>query len=170
MSRTLGVIAVLVLAWGARAEEDAQQRHVNSYAYLSGTWRCAHQVGSFSGTYTTTYAKAPGDRWLRQVYEFPAANGKPGWQAEAIMGWDDRRQAWVRFLALSTGEYFALRLTEKDGGWSWKYVSFFPRKSAETSEPDAILTRKSDSEYSIEGPTYPQGGQMVTEHHQCKKE
>jgi hypothetical protein len=30
-------------------------------------------------------------------------------------------------------------------------------------------TKKSDAEYAIDGPEYPQNGKLVTEHHLCKK-
>jgi hypothetical protein len=30
-------------------------------------------------------------------------------------------------------------------------------------------TKKSDAEYAIDGPEYPQSGKLVTEHHVCKK-
>jgi hypothetical protein len=56
------------------------------------------------------------------------------------------------------------------GGWSYKYASFFPRQLPETPESDATFTRKSDTEYVVDGPSYPDNGTQVTEHHVCKKE
>ena len=78
----------------------AVQQKIASVQYLVGTWNCSHTVGTFSGTYTTTYAKALGDLWLKQTYDFPpeqTAKSEPGVHAEYFMGFDERRQAWVRF-------------------------------------------------------------------------
>ena len=141
--------------------------------YLIGSWNCAHTVGTFSGTYKTSYAKVLGDRWLQQTYDFPAqktANGDdPASTAVALMGFDERRQTWVRFFANSGGQYFPIRMTDTGSGWAWKYSTFFARTTPETPGADATLTRKSDTEYVIDGPTYPQNGVQVTEHHVCHK-
>ena len=97
---------------------------------------------------------------------------QPAWKGEALMGYDERREAWVRFLTLSTGPYFAMRMTDTgDGGWSWKYVSFFPLQRPETPGSDATLAKKSNTEYMIDGPSYKEDGTgpMVTEHHTCRK-
>ena len=170
-SIVLALAAVIVLGSGACASAVRQEK-IASMQYLVGTWHCSHTVGSFKGDYTTAYSNVRGDMWMRQTYEFPADGMRSAWQAEAIMGYDEKREAWVRFLALSTGPYFAMRMTEtQDGGWSWKYVSFFPTQSAPTPGSDATLTRKSDSEYLIDGPSYKENGTgpMVTEHHVCRK-
>ena len=95
---------------------------------------------------------------------------EPAVHAEYFMGYDERRQAWVRFGVMSTGQYFAIRMTETgDSGWSWKYVSFFRTQNPETPGSDATFTKKSDSEYAVDGPSYEQNGTRVTEHHVCKK-
>lgn len=176
MKQTTGLMAfaaaALIATKCAQAETVSQQK-MASVEYLAGTWTCAHTVGTFSGTYKTSYAKMLGGQWLRQTYEFPpgqfGANDPPV-TAEFLIGYDERRQAWVRFGAISTGQYFAIRMNETaDGGWSYKYVSFFPRQQPETQESDATFTRKSDSEYIVEGPSYPENGVRVTEHHVCKK-
>src|SRR5207244_1433678 len=70
--------------------------------------------------------------------------------AKYFIGYDERHQAWVRFGAMSTGQYFAIRMTDDGkGGWGWKYVSFFPRTTPETSGSDATFTRKSDTQYTV---------------------
>ncbi|HVT15949.1 MAG TPA: hypothetical protein VHQ90_07170 [Thermoanaerobaculia bacterium] len=175
MKRTLCLLAAAVAMFFAAssyayAAPTARQK-LASIQYLVGTWNCAHRVGTFSGTYTTTYTSVLGDLWLRQTYDFPANQTKEKeapMRAEFLVGYDERRQAWVRFGALSTGQYFAIRMTETgEGGWSWKYVSFFKAVSSEGS--DATFTKKSDSEYVVDGPTYPENGTNVTEHHICKK-
>jgi len=141
--------------------------------YLVGTWNCAHTVGTFTGTYKTTYSKAVGGVWLKQTYDFPAGQAvesEPAVQAEWLMGYDERRQAWVRFGAMSTGQYFAIRMTDTgDNGWSWKYVSFFTTQQPERPGSDATFTKKSDSEYVVDGPSYEQKGTRVTEHNLCNK-
>ena len=166
-------VVLFAAASSAHAAPTARQK-LASVQYLVGTWHCAHTVGTFSGTYTTTYANALGNLWLRQTYDFPPRQlqeNKEAEHAEALFGYDEGRQTWVRFLTLSTGQYFAMRMTDAgDSGWSWKYVSFFPRQKPETPEIDATFTKKSDAEYVIDGSTYPENGTLVTEHHVCKKQ
>jgi hypothetical protein len=179
MQRTLasfasfaGMAAMLFTASSAHAGATAQQK-VAAVQYLVGTWNCAHTVGTFSGTYTTHWSNALGNLWLRQVYDFPPAPAQEAavaTHAEFLTGYDERRQAWVRFGILSTGQYFAIRMTETDGGWSWKYVSFFSRSTPETADSDATFTKRSDSEYVVDGPSYKQGSALVREHHVCKKQ
>lgn len=165
-------LATLLLA-AAPSQSHAASQKLSIVDYLIGTWDCAHTVGTFSGTYKTTYAKVLGGRWLQQSYDFPAqktaGKDEPASTAIALMGFDERRQTWVRFFANSGGQYFPIRMTDTGTGWAWKYSTFFTRTTPETPEPDATLTRKSDTEYEILGPTYPQNGVQVTEHHICRK-
>ena len=167
-----GAFAIALFGASCAWAESAPQK-MASVEYLVGTWDCTHTVGSFSGTYKTSYAKTLGGMWLRQTYEFPprqfGANETPV-SAEFSIGYDERRQAWVRFGVTSTGQYFAIRMTDMpNGGWSYKYVSFFSRQLPETSESDATFTKKSDSEYIVDGPSYPDNGVRVTEQHVCRK-
>jgi hypothetical protein len=60
-------------------------------------------------------------------------------------------------------------MADTANGWSWKYVSFFKRVKPETSDVDATFTKKSDTEYAVDGPSYEENGKPVTEHHVCKK-
>ena len=174
----LATAAVIASLSPARAAEEEQQtaemaREMATVRYLIGTWSCAHTVGTFSGKYTTSYAMALGDHWLRQTWVFPAGNAGNGNEgavtAEALMGYDTRRQAWVRFFANSLGQHFEIRMSDVPSGWAFKYATFFSRTKPETPEPDAIFTKKSDTEYTINGPTYPEGAAIVTEHHDCRK-
>jgi hypothetical protein len=176
MKRTdwLAVAGAIFLAALTYADAStAGQQKMESVQYLVGTWNCSHSVGSFSGTYTTTYAKVLGDLWLRQTYEFPPrqfGTNEPPVHAEFLIGYDEKRQAWVRFGAISTGQYFAIRMTDTpDGGWSWKYVSFFRTQQPEAPGSDATFTKKSDSEYVVDGPSYEDNGARVTERHVCRK-
>ena len=154
----------------AAASTQEQQQKIAAAKWLVGTWKCEDTVGSFKGTYSTTYEAVLGDLWLKQSWDFPARNGNPAVQAEALMGYDPRRQYWMRFMAMSDGMWFAIRMTETESGWSWKYVSFSKDRKPETPGNDASLSRRSDSEYTIEGPTYPENGARVTEHHVCRKQ
>jgi hypothetical protein len=169
----LAIVATFVAPAWSSAASPLSQAKMASVQYLVGTWSCAHTVGTFSGTYTTAYANALGDLWLRQTYEFPPSQNEkaePAVHAEYFMGYDERRQAWVRFGVMSTGQYFAIRMTETgDTGWSWNYVSFFMTQRPESPGSDATFTKKSNSEYAVDGPSYMQDGTPVTEHHICKK-
>jgi hypothetical protein len=177
MQRNLGWLAaaaatLLAASTAAHAAPTARQK-IASAQYLVGTWNCAHTVGAFSGTYKTTYTNVLGNLWLRQISDFPPKqiNGSaPAVQAEFIMGYDEGRQAWVRFGALSNGDYFAIRLTDAgDGVWSYKYISFSSSRKPETPGSDATFTKKSDTEYVVDGPSYEENGTPVREHHVCKK-
>src|SRR6267154_1016968 len=102
------VVAAIILAGFTYAgaaptseqEKATSQQKMASVDYLVGTWNCAHTVGTFSGTYATTYSKALGGLWLKETYDFPQQRTKestePAITAETLMGFDERRQAWVR--------------------------------------------------------------------------
>ena len=169
------LLALAAPAWSdpVPQEKATAKQKLGSTDYLIGTWDCAHTVGAFSGTYRTTYARVLGGQWLQQSYDFPAqisaGRNEPSSTAVALMGFDEGRQTWVRFFANSGGQYFPIRMTDTGTGWAWKYSTFFVRAKPESPGADATLTRKSDSEYVIDGPTYPQNGVVVTEHHVCRK-
>ncbi len=156
----------------AQQKRPTAQQKMASVDYLVGTWSCDHTVGTFAGKYKTTYAKVLGNLWLKQTYDFPPGqfgNDKgPAVTAEALIGYDENWGQWVRFFATSHGEYFSIRMKDIGNGWAYRYVSFFGSK-AETAQADATFTKKSDTEYLIEGPTYPENGTQVTEHHSCHK-
>jgi hypothetical protein len=153
-------IAFLVLLAAASAE---QRQKIAAVRYLVGNWKCEHTVGDFSGAYTTSYKLILRDVWIEQTYEFPEND------AEALMGYVPQRQYWVRFFVNSEGQSFAIRMTDTANGWTWKYVSYSKDRRPETAEPDATFTKRSDTEYTIDGPTYEKDGKRVTEHHVCKK-
>ena len=52
--------------------------------------------------------------------------------------------------------------TLRDNIWYYGYV--LPGTAG-----SAVYTKKSDSEYTVDGPEYPENGKMVTEHHRCTK-
>jgi hypothetical protein len=158
MRRNQGLFAAVAATFLAASTcadaSPAAQQKIASVQYLVGTWNCSHTVGTLT-------------------YDFPptqSAKSEPGVHAEYFMGFDERRQAWVRFGVMSTGQYFAIRMTDTgDSGWSWKYVSFFKTQQPEAPGSDATFTKKSDFEYTVEGPSYEENDTRVTEHHVCKK-
>jgi hypothetical protein len=157
----LSILGILASLTGAAPRELA------SRAWLIGTWHCSFTVGPKSGVYTTTWARALDDAWLTQTIDQP---GIGGFHASYFVGYDARRRGWVRFGAMTTGQYFAIRMTDVgSGGWAWKYVSFFSKRSVTSRSVDALFKRVSDSRYTIDGPSYPANGVMLTEHHVCTK-
>jgi hypothetical protein len=156
----------------AQQKKATAREKMASVDYLVGTWSCDHTVGTLAGKYSTKYTKVLGDLWLKQTYDFPpkqfGGSNERAVTAEALIGYDENRCQWVRFFAASTGEYFPLRMKETGNGWAYRYISFFGSKP-ETAEADATFMKKSDTEYLIDGPTYPENGTQVTEHHSCRK-
>jgi hypothetical protein len=157
------VVATLFLAASVSAQGPPTAPQERQAAqFLVGTWRCSHTVGAFSGTYTTTFAPAFAGVWLRQSYDFPVTGEGGAAQAEYFIGYDARRDGWVRFGAMSTGQYFAMLGKRVDNVWSWNYV--LPGLFG-----SAVYTKKSDTEFTVDGPSYPENGKPVTEHHICRK-
>jgi hypothetical protein len=172
-ARLLAVLAVFVtFAPVVRAQDATTARsELASRSFLLGTWHCRFTVGKEDGAYVTTWAKVLDGLWLRQTYDQPKQPRAAPFKAEYLIGYDERYRQWVRFGAMTTGQYFAIRMTDDGhGGWGWKYESFFPRKNPEAAGYDARFTRKSDAVYLVDGPTYPnETGSLVTEHHVCRK-
>src|SRR5207253_2755581 len=87
--RFAAVAGAFVAASACAVASPAAQQKIASFQYLVGTWNCAHTVGTFSGTYMTTYAKALDGLWLKQTYDFPpgqVAESEPAVHAEYLMG------------------------------------------------------------------------------------
>jgi hypothetical protein len=127
----LAAILMLGVATGAGAQE------LHSADFLVGKWSCAHSVGDFKGTYTTTISSALDGQWLRQTYDFPDK------RAEFFLGYDPRFQRWVRWGMLSTGEYWAMTAVRADTTWTWSYA--LPRRPGSgtyTDKRDAVWTKK----------------------------
>lgn len=157
----------------AQQKKATAQEKMASVDYLVGTWSCDHTVGKFAGKYKTTYTKVLGNLWLKQTYDFPPGQfgeNEAAITGEALIGYDEERQGWVRFFAVSNGLYFPIRMLDTANGWSYKYINYFAKAiRQEPPEGDARFTKKSDTEYVIDGPTYPENGVQVTEHHSCHK-
>lgn len=152
------------------ANKTAQQE-MESVNYLLGTWTCEHVIAASHGRYIANYSKVLGDRWLKETYDFAPNNGGPAVSAQSFMGFDERRQTWVRFFINSVGYHFQMRLTDTPKGWSYKYVGMFPDAKPEAPGPDAVFVKMSDTDYKVDGPTYPsqEDGTLVTQHDTCHK-
>ena len=158
------VVVTLALAMGpaARGQSTAREE-AQSAQFFIGTWNCAHTVGHFSGTYTTTIANSLDNRWLKQTYAFPGtSDGAAPVHAEYFIGYDPRNARWIRLGAMSDGLYFAMVAKRDGNSWPWTYV--LPGQGG-----SAVYTKKSDSLYTVDGPTYVENGKQVTEHHTCRK-
>ena len=62
----------------------------------------------------------------------------------------------------ATPSNYGMLGTRADNVWSWSYV--LPGPAAR-----AVWTKQSDTEYTVDGPSYPANGKRVTEHHRCRK-
>ena len=160
----LAVVASLTLAASAPSASDQATQQTNKAGdYFIGTWSCSHTFGDDGGTYTTVYEKMLGGAWIRQTYNFAPTRTEPALQGEYVFGYDAEKNRWVRFGAMSDSLYFAMTGSLTDTDWSWSYV--LPVKTG----PQAIYKEKSPTEYTVDGPTYPINGKVITEHHTCKK-
>ena len=143
--------------------QSTARDEMQSAQFFVGAWNCAHTVGDFSGTYRTTIANSLDGRWLKQTYDFPGTSeGATPVRAEYYIGYDARKKEWVRFGAMSDGLYFVMVAKRTGNSWSWTYV--LPGQGG-----SAVYTKQSDSQYTVDGPTYMQNGKQVTEHHTCRK-
>lgn len=183
MSRIFLLMLVLVAPAQLGATAQTSSQEIASRRFLIGTWHCSFTVGNRSGTYTTVWATALDNRWLTQTIDQPPSKtymttGKSqdstdkGFHSQYLVGYDERRHGWVRFGAMTTGQYFAIAMRDTpNAGWDWKYVSFFSPRRTPTAKPDAHFAKRSDTRYTIDGPTYPgASGVIETEHHICTKQ
>lgn len=158
--------------WQLPATAATAQQELKSRQFLIGTWNCTFTAGESEGRYTTTWSDALNNRWLKQTYDQPAQPKAQPFRAEYFVGYDQDRQSWIRFGAMTTGQYFAISMKDAGAGnWAWKYVNFFAGANPkQSSDPDATFTKRSDTEYTVDGPTYPgENGKPLTEHHICRK-
>jgi len=156
-------VATVLVVVQASAQTRANDKDEMQFAqFFVGKWDCKHTVGDFSGTYTTTYTSAMGGAWIEQVYDFPATKSEPTVHAEYFLSYDGRIPQWVRFGAHSNAQYYGMVGERLGNIWSWNYV--LPGRSG-----SVVWTKKSDTEYTVDGPSYPQAGKMLTEHHTCTK-
>jgi hypothetical protein len=150
----------------------AQSSEIASRRFLIGTWHCTFTVGNEGGSYSTTWSTVLGGLWLRQTYDQPKQARASAFKADYLVGYDPDRRGWVRFGAMTTGQYFTIRMVDTgNGGWGWTYVSLFGgRRSTPRPDYDARFVRRNDALYTIDGPTYENESHVtVTEHHVCHK-
>lgn len=161
--RMFVLVAAVALPWAPALAEQQSDSAMQAAQFLVGTWSCHHSEDSATeGSYTTTYSNALGGHWLKQTWNFPASAGYAGMQGDWFFGYDARNKRWVRFGAMSDGMYFAMTGQLANNAWSWRYA--LPGTNA-----SAVLTKKSDTEYTVDGPSYTVDGKPVTEHHDCRK-
>jgi len=158
----LVALALLAPASSAHGQSTTARDEMRVAQFFVGTWSCAHTVGDFSGTYTTKITNSLDNRWLEQTYDFPATSERASVHAEYFIGYDPRNDRWIRFGAMSDGLYFAMTAKRSGNTWPWTYV--LPGTNG-----SAVYTKKSDSQYTVDGPTYMENGKQVTEHHTCTK-
>jgi hypothetical protein len=158
----VGIAAVFATAPVSAQTHASDKDEMQLAQFLVGKWSCKHTVGDFSGTYTTTYTSAMGGAWIEQVYDFPATGSEAPVHAEYFLSYDGRIPQWVRFGAHSNAQYYGMVGERLGNIWSWNYV--LPGRSG-----SVVWTKKSDTEYAVDGPSYPQAGKLVTEHHTCIK-
>ncbi|HVH09184.1 MAG TPA: hypothetical protein VM736_05250 [Gemmatimonadales bacterium] len=158
----LGAVALVLAAVSASAQGLTADDEGQAAQFLVGKWTCTHTAGDFSGAYTMVYTSVFGGRWLKQTFEFPATGEGPAVETEYFLSYDARIPQWVRFGAHSNGQYYGTVGKRAGNVWSWTYV--LPGRGA-----SAVWTKKSAVEYAVDGPSYPQGGKVITEHHSCRK-
>jgi hypothetical protein len=165
MSVKSAFLATIFVAIVAQPMESRAQSSVNEEAwaadFLVGTWQCADTVGEHAGYYTLTVTKALDDRWLRENYQWQATAGAPALSGEYFLSFDPRVKKWIRIGAMNDGMYFSMVGVRRGNDWTFGYALPGPGT--------AVYSRKSDTEYTVLGPTYPENGKLVTEHHGCHK-
>ena len=162
--------AMLAPFFAAALAAMTPQEAVDTHAYLIGSWNCTFTVGDQGGYYTTTWSRALDGMWLKQSYDQPKQPRAEAFKAEYFVGYDPRFGQWVRMGAMTTGQYFIIRMADTPDGWGWKYVSAFRPPRPDNAAFDTVFSRKSDTYYTVDGPTYRSDkGVMETEHHQCRK-
>jgi hypothetical protein len=163
-------LAVAMASFSEPAGAMTARQAIASRAYLIGDWACTFTVGDQGGSYRTTWAQTLDGVWLKQTIDQPAQPRAEAFTAEYLIGYDERRGQWVRFGAMTTGQYFVIRMTDTPDGWSWTYVRLFGNPRPPSEQYDTTFSYLSDTSYRIDGPTYPDAkGTLVTEHHQCRK-
>ena len=129
--------------------------------FLVGTWQCADTVGDYNGSYTIAVTKALDGRWLREIYEWHNPTTPRELSGEYFLSYDPRVKKWIRIGAMNDGMYFSMVGVRAGDEWTFGYALPGPGT--------AVYSRKSETEYTVLGPTYKENGKLVTEHHGCHK-
>ena len=154
-------VVFLALPTAAHAQSTANQE-MRSALFLVGTWKCADTVGEYSGSYTLTVTRALDERWLRQQYQWHSSDRPRPLSGEYFLGFDPRVKKWIRMGAMNDGMYFGMVGTRDGNVWTYGYV-------LPGTKGTAVYTKLSDNDYKVLGPSYPEGGKQMTEHHGCHK-
>jgi hypothetical protein len=76
----------------------------------------------------------------------------------------------VRFGAMTTGQYFVIRMTDLGRQLGLEVREPLSYQEARDRGIRRDVRAKSNTLYAVDGPTYPnERGAMVTEHHLCHK-
>ena len=162
--------AAIVLVFSDPCGAATARQAIATRAYLLGNWACTFTVGAEGGSYRTTWSQTLDGLWLKQRIDQPAQPHAGAFTAEYLVCYDERHAQWVRFGAMTTGQYFVIRMADTPGGWGWTYIRLFGKQRAARQQYDTTFDRTSNASYRIDGPTYPDAkGTMVTEHHRCNK-
>jgi hypothetical protein len=158
-------VATVFVAFLARPLELWAQSAVNEESraaeFLVGTWQCADTVGEQAGSYNLTVTKALNGRWLRENYQWQATPGAQALSGEYFLSFDPRVKKWIRIGAMNDGMYFSMVGVRLGNDWTFGYALPGPGTT--------VYSRRSDTEYTVLGPTYRENGKLVTEHHGCHK-
>ncbi|MGH7650519.1 MAG: hypothetical protein ACREMS_01620 [Gemmatimonadaceae bacterium] len=153
-------VALLAVPLASRAQSSGNEES-RAAEFLVGTWQCADTVGEHAGSYTVRVTKALNDRWLRERYQWQTTAGSQALSGEYFFSFDPRVKKWIRIGAMNDGMYFSMTGVRQGNDWTFGYALPGPGT--------AVYTRKSDTEYTVLGPTYSENGKLVTEHHGCHK-
>jgi len=132
----------------------------NAADFLVGSWQCADTVGDYTASYTITVTKALDGRWLREIYQWHDATPR-ALSGEYFLSYDPRVKKWIRIGAMNDGMYFSMVGVRAGDDWTFGYALPGPGT--------AVYSRRSDTDYTVLGPTYKENGKVVTEHHGCHK-
>ncbi|HZI41247.1 MAG TPA: hypothetical protein VFD67_06070, partial [Gemmatimonadaceae bacterium] len=159
--RIFSAFAVSLLATSTAAAQGMKADEENAADFLVGSWQCADTVGDYNGSYTITVTKALSGRWLREIYQWHNAAAPRALSGEYFLSYDPRVKKWIRIGAMNDGMYFSMVGVRAGDDWTFGYALPGPGT--------AVYSRRSDTDYTVLGPTYKENGKVVTEHHGCHK-
>jgi len=150
-----------LLATSTAAAQGMKADDASAADFLVGSWQCADTVGDYTGAYTITVTKALDGRWLREIYQWHNAATSRELSGEYFLSYDPRVKKWIRIGAMNDGMYFSMVGVRAGDEWTFGYALPGPGT--------AVYSKRSDTEYTVLGPTYKENGKLVTEHHGCQK-
>ena len=157
----LSALSAGLLATSTAAAQGMKADDASAADFLVGSWQCADTVGDYTGAYTITVTKALDGRWLREIYQWHNAATPRALSGEYFLSYDPRVKKWIRIGAMNDGMYFSMVGVRAGDEWTFGYALPGPGT--------AVYSKRSDTEYTVLGPTYKENGKLVTEHHGCQK-